>query len=113
MHIGIGTNSGWFALSMPPMRLNDNGWFIGKARATSNSLFHAVAIILGPSIIQQPTSKSVSAGSSVALSVVAAGVGSLSFQWWKGGTNLIDGGRVSGSSTANLIVSGVGVVDAG
>ena len=39
-----------------------------------------------PSITTQPTSQSVSAGSSVTFTVVASGGGTLTYQWYKGGT---------------------------
>jgi Concanavalin A-like lectin/glucanases superfamily/Immunoglobulin domain/Immunoglobulin I-set domain len=42
----------------------------------------------------------------------AAGVVPMTFQWQKNGSPLSDGGNISGSSTANLVITGVGVSDA-
>jgi hypothetical protein len=62
------------------------------------------------SIITQPTSQSVCSGSS-AVFVCGATGGSISYQWKKGGTALVDGGNISGSATSTLTISGVSASD--
>ena len=60
-----------------------------------------------PSITTQPTSQSVTAGSSVSFSVVASGTATLSYQWRKGGT------AISGATSATYSISSVATSDAG
>ena len=60
-----------------------------------------------PSITTQPTSQSVSAGSSVTFTVVASGGGTLAYQWYKGGT------AVSGATAASYTISTAATSDAG
>jgi hypothetical protein len=52
-------------------------------------------------------------GSDAVLTALASGFGPLSYQWSKDGTPLSDGGNISGSHTAHLTISNVGVGDQG
>jgi Concanavalin A-like lectin/glucanases superfamily/Immunoglobulin domain len=65
------------------------------------------------SIASQPASRTIPAGSGTTLSVLVSGQPPFNFQWRKGGTNLIDGGNLSGSTTANLSVNNTAVTDSG
>ena len=70
--------------------------------------------IVGPTIGTQPLGQSVCVGSTVSLSVVATGNGTLSYVWKKDGNLLFDNtGFVVGSRAANLSVINVQGVDAG
>jgi hypothetical protein len=66
-----------------------------------------------PSITHQPAGETVNASQTVTLSVVATGNPPPVFRWQRNGTNLSDGGRVSGATTSNLTLANVQVVDAG
>jgi uncharacterized repeat protein (TIGR03803 family) len=66
-----------------------------------------------PYIVAGPEDQTVLAGSSVTFSVEAGGDGPLSFQWQENGTNLVDGGNLSGSRTATLILTAVTATNAG
>jgi hypothetical protein len=66
-----------------------------------------------PVIIDQPRSQDVAAGSTVSFGVSASGTEPLVFQWQFNGTNLVDGGRISGATTATLTLSDVRTNDAG
>jgi uncharacterized repeat protein (TIGR03803 family) len=59
-----------------------------------------------PYLISGPAAQTVLAGWTVAFSVRAAG-DALSFQWQENGTNLVDGGKVSGSTTPTLTLVSV------
>ena len=52
------------------------------------------------------------AGSTVTLNHGTTGPGTLTYQWKKNGSNLTDGGDVSGSTTGILTITGIGTVDA-
>ena len=57
-----------------------------------------------PVVTTQPVDVSVNDGDNFTLSVAASG-GNLSYQWIKDGSNLIDGGNISGATTSTLSVS--------
>lgn len=69
------------------------------------------AIITSPVIITEPINQIACAGSSINFSVTATGT-SLTYQWRKGIVNLIDGGSISGATTATLTISPVSTADA-
>lgn len=56
-------------------------------------------------IVTQPASLAVGLGESASFAVVATGSAPLGYQWRKNGTNLVDGGRISGvrSNRLNLL----------
>jgi subtilisin-like proprotein convertase family protein len=58
-------------------------------------------------IIQQPQNQSALPGSTVTFSVLAAGAMPLSYAWQRSGTNLPNGGRISGAASATLTISNV------
>jgi uncharacterized repeat protein (TIGR03803 family) len=60
-----------------------------------------------PNITTQPLSQTRVAGTIVTLSVAATGDQPLSYQWQENGTNLADGGNISGSGSSILTLSGV------
>jgi uncharacterized repeat protein (TIGR03803 family) len=66
-----------------------------------------------PSVIAGPEAQTVLAGSTVTFSVQADGDGPLSFQWQENGTNLLDGGKLSGSATPTLTLTSVSATNAG
>ncbi len=66
-----------------------------------------------PVITNQPVSQTVDAGSTVSFSVAASGTTPLSYQWRWNGISLVDGGSVSGSTTATLKLSNVQLAQAG
>ena len=69
---------------------------------------NAQLTVLGPpSILAHPQSQAVVAGTLAAFSVNAVGTGPLNYQWRKDGANLVEGGNISGATTAALSVSNV------
>jgi plastocyanin len=82
---------------------------VGKV--TSGS---AVLTVVTPLVIvTQPAGQIAPLGIPAAFNVVASGAGTLSFQWFKGGLALADGGTISGSTTSNLNITMVAAGDAG
>ncbi len=66
-----------------------------------------------PTIIEQPVSQTVCPGSSVRFTVSAAGEGTLSYRWQKGGLDLVDGGHYSGTATPTLTIARTDEADVG
>ncbi|MGO9586784.1 MAG: immunoglobulin domain-containing protein [Limisphaerales bacterium] len=65
-----------------------------------------------PYIVMQPASQTVLTNTTVTFTVTALGAPTLVYQWQKDGTNLVDGGNVSGSATATLTLTDVQAADA-
>lgn len=65
-----------------------------------------------PIILDQPAMQILGQGSTATFSVLAAGANPLTYQWRKNGSNLTDGGSISGSSTRILTLSNVQTNDA-
>ena len=86
---------------------------ITNSAGATNSAAANLSVISPITITQQPQSQTVLSYNSASFTVAASGNGTLSYQWLKNGTNLVDGGNVTGSATANLILSPVSVNDAG
>jgi uncharacterized repeat protein (TIGR03803 family) len=66
-----------------------------------------------PQITAQPVSQSVYVGDNVMLSVAVSGASPFSYQWQKNGTNLVDGGGITGSTSRVLSLIGVATNSAG
>jgi hypothetical protein len=66
-----------------------------------------------PAITTQPVGQTVTSGTTVNLSVVAVGATPVSYQWKRYGTNLVNGGNISGVTTPNLTIANAQVSDSG
>jgi alpha-tubulin suppressor-like RCC1 family protein len=66
-----------------------------------------------PFISTQPAGQTALAGSVVLFTAGVVGATPLSNQWRRFGTNLVDGGKISGSATATLVISNVQSGDMG
>jgi hypothetical protein len=88
-------------------------FFTNVTDGAGQSRAFTLSIISPPGIALQPTNASVVEGTSAAFSVQAGGGLPLVYQWQFNGTNLTDGGNISGSATTNLSISNVSPADAG
>jgi hypothetical protein len=79
----------------------------------TNSSAATLTVGLPPVINQQPQNLTVLSYNSASFTVTASGTGPLNFHWRKNGTNLVDGGNISGSTTTNLSLANVSLNDAG
>ncbi|HMJ89504.1 MAG TPA: FG-GAP-like repeat-containing protein [Candidatus Acidoferrum sp.] len=64
-------------------------------------------------ITSPPTNRLVTVGTTVTFSVEGSGTAPITFQWQRNGTNLVNGGNVSGATTSNLTLAMVTPGDAG
>jgi hypothetical protein len=99
-NLAIGT----YYATVTVTNLNDNSI---QARQFS------LGIISPPQITAQPTNQAVLEGVPALFSVQAAGGLPLAFQWQFNGTNLTDGGNITGSATTNLSIAEVSDAEVG
>jgi hypothetical protein len=78
------------------------GWMAGDA---------AVTVLAAPSITTEPIPVVVATNGLAVFTAVTPSAGS-GFQWFRNGTNLVDGGNISGSQTPTLVISPAGTGDA-
>ncbi|MEK7685472.1 MAG: immunoglobulin domain-containing protein, partial [Verrucomicrobiota bacterium] len=83
-----------------------------EAANTSEFSNHVLPVEL-PIITRQPESGSYKLGSNVILSVTAVGTGPLAYQWHKDGVNLAESGRITGTRSSTLTITGFQASDAG
>jgi hypothetical protein len=68
----------------------------------------------GPRITTQPVDQAACENGSAGFTVAAVGFGTLTYQWYKApATMLINGGNISGATSANLTISPVAGTDVG
>jgi uncharacterized repeat protein (TIGR03803 family) len=108
---GMISGSGTHALVLSNIALTNTGSY---SVVVSNSLGFVVSsnaflqvIASPPQIVIPPINQTVAPGASAVFSVSAVGDLPLSYQWQENGTNLVDGGNISGSTTSNLTIVNV------
>ena len=73
----------------------------------------ATLVAFAPAITTQPQNLIISNGTSVTFSAPTSGTGPLYYQWQFDGTNLGDGGDISGSTTSSLTLSAAAASNGG
>jgi YVTN family beta-propeller protein len=76
------------------------------ANGTSGTVTVVSPAATGPAVTAQPLSQTVAAGSTVVFSVATSAAGPVTYQWYRGGMPLSDGGGMVGSATATLFLGG-------
>lgn len=66
-----------------------------------------------PAILTEPAPVTITSGGTVNLGVQAVGATPLSYQWKRFGTNLVDGGNISGATTTDLVIANAQPSDSG
>lgn len=74
-----------------------------------------VVATVNPIISIQPVNQTLPAGSTASFTVTASDSGfpPLTHQWRKDGTNLIDGGNITGATSSNLVINSISLADHG
>lgn len=80
---------------------------VTNVAGSATSIVATLTVISSPLIVSQPMSQNVAAGSTVNFGVAALGTAPLSYQWQFNGTNIFNGGSVSGASSTNLRITSV------
>jgi hypothetical protein len=88
---------------------------IVKNNAGSVTSSNAVLTVTNSATVltQQPTNQTVAVGSTVTFSVNGTAQSPFFLQWLKDGTNLVDGGRISGATDATLVITNAQTIDSG
>jgi uncharacterized repeat protein (TIGR03803 family) len=111
----------WFnwsngAYPTAPLIQATDGNFYGTTSyggAVGNGTVFRLTCPLPPHVVVQPTNQTVYTGMNTTFSVVANGTAQLIYQWRLNGTNLIDGGNLTGSGTSILAINNVSAANAG
>lgn len=98
-------------LTNPPAPLLTNDDVTASDHLPVMMVFNNPFAASAPSIFAQPQNQTNVVGSSVMFTVLANGTQPLSYQWQRSGTNLINGGNISGATSATLTVSPVASTD--
>jgi len=80
---------------------------------TVTSAVATLSVWLPPVFTQQPTNRTTRQGSTAIFSAQVSGTAPFSYQWFKNGVALADGGNLSGSLTSVLSIVNVATNDAG
>ena len=116
-----GPLSAWGGTNQGHAWPNEGVYFV-RTRARSQTRTNresawSAALVIGvavpPVITNQPQSTVTNQGATVTFVVGASGSAPMSYQWLKDGTNLVNGGRVSGATSNVLTLAGVQVSDEG
>lgn len=110
-----GANSA--TLTISNVTVNDAAVFTVVVSNTLNSVTSEDAVLQvvfsPPSITTQPASQTCVAGMTVTLAVTVSADQPLTYQWRQNGTNLTDGGAITGSATNSLTISNVTLENSG
>ena len=94
------------------LTLGKDGNFYGTTYAGGNSDDGTIFCLLGMLVIAaQPESQATITGATVRFFVGATSQHPISFQWQKNGTNLVDGGRISGATNSTLTIDHISDAD--
>ena len=118
---GVLTTLVWFnwsngAYPEAPLIQTVDGNFYGTTYYGGASSYGTVFRLTGPMpprVVVQPTNQTVYTEMNVTFNVVATGSASLLYQWCLNGTNLADGGNLTGSGTSLLAINNVSTANAG
>ena len=116
----------WF-FNSTPLAGQTNRWLVLPSTSTQQSGAYyftvtnqygsatspVIAVSEAPAMLSQPLGQSILLGSNVTFAATATGDATLGYQWYFNGAPLADGGRVFGSTTANLGIANVQTNDAG
>lgn len=109
-----GATNRWLQLSNVQMTNGGAYTLIASNGAGTATNAINVAVLGSPYFLTPlPTQRNAVVGTPLCLSVTVAGDGPLSFQWQLDGTNLVDGGRISGAASSTICFAPTAYEDSG
>ncbi|HWN95273.1 MAG TPA: immunoglobulin domain-containing protein [Methylomirabilota bacterium] len=75
---------------------------ISNAVGNITSSNATLTVLVPPSIVSHPSDRTVNEGAAVSFTVNATGTAPLTYRWRRNGTNLVNGGSISGATSATL-----------
>jgi len=108
--MGTGTSDTVNGLAVHNDQVFVVGWFVTAGGSLANR-WARWQDAAAPTITSQPTRIQMCLGGTAFMHINALWNGSISYQWRKSNINLTDGGRISGTTTDTLTISGVGLED--
>ena len=107
-----GQTNVWLALAN--LSTNQFGGYRLVAANDFGAVTSAVAsVVIPPALVSAPRSRAVPPGTTAAFTATASGLEPLAYQWQKDGTNLVNGGRISGGTTPTLTITNAVSSDGG
>jgi hypothetical protein len=103
-------------LTINPAMGFDSGQYDCVITNVAGSVTTSAALVTvdTPALIYvQPQPVTVASGQPMAMTVYTQGSGPISYQWRRNGENLVDDGRISGATTADLVIDPTMLADAG
>jgi hypothetical protein len=86
---------------------------ITNSVGSATSVVAALNVLAPPAFVSQPLGSAAAPGATATFAAGVTGSTPMSFQWQANGTNLSDGGRISGSADTNLVIANVQPADVG
>ena len=112
-NILVGTTATFVLTNIQPSQAGNYHVVVSNAAGIATSLPALLTINYPPTLSVQPRSQTVAAGAPVSLTVVAVGNPAPSYQWQWNGANLVNGGNVSGATSATLGINNFTEANAG
>jgi hypothetical protein len=103
-------------LTIKNVQTNNSGNYTVIVTNFGGAVTSSVALLTmqtTPLITGQPTNQTIAVGSKATFSVTAIGTVPLRYHWQLNGTNLVNGGHISGATTANLTIKNARTNDSG
>ena len=101
---------GWNAIyTIPRAETNNAGNYSVVVSNPAGSVTSSIAAL---TVVFSPTSQTKYASSTATFTVTAIGPESLNYQWQKNGTNLVNGGNISGATNSTLTIASISDADA-
>ncbi len=95
------------------MQGSDGNFYGSASGGGSNGQGSIFRLVSSSGISNQPSSLAANIGGGAGFTVAATGIPPLYYQWQKNGTNLPNGGNVSGANSASLALNPIAVGDTG
>jgi len=102
------------SLALADASTRDNGGYavvVANAHGMAHSATAMLKVLAPPVITKSPVNRTARVGANVSFTVAARGGAPMTYQWFKNGSTLVDGGNISGAKRNSLRISGLTSAD--